>query len=93
MNEFNILESDLWQSLEECKKEKEKWMDTALQLSKFWGEAEANVNRLEEKNKEMVKDIICLYEYLERICDMEDVYIDKKFSKIYKKYKVSNNES
>ena len=52
MNEYNILESDLWQTIEE-----------------------------------MRKDILCLYEYLERVCDMEDVLIDKKFSKIYEKYK------
>ena len=86
MNEFNILESDLWQSLEECKKEKEKWMDTALQLSEFWGESESNTNRLAEENKEMLEDIVSLYEYLQRVCDMEDVFIDKKYSKIYKKY-------
>jgi len=86
MDKPRILNGDLWQSLEECKKEKEDWMDASIQLFKFWGETESNVNRLEEKNKEIVKDIICLYEYLEHICDMEDVYIDKKFSKIYKKY-------
>ena len=36
---------------------------------------------------ELINYINELYEYLERICDMEDVLIDKKFSKIYEKYK------
>ena len=45
-----------------------------------------SLNKCNKENKEMLEDIFNLYEYLKHVCDMEDVFIDKKFSKIYKKY-------
>ena len=45
-----------------------------------------SLNKCNKENKEMLRDILFLSEYILHICDISDISLRNKFLKIYKKY-------